>query len=249
MPTEAAWSESTAPESTAPGLREAIGALIAEADLARSDSRRQGDELRPLGKKAKRTRAHLLVHAHACFVENGYRDTSVEDIHLATGVSIGTFYQYFRDKADLMTTMVAEAVHLAADALEAGLDGDEDPGAAGSALALVRRFIANYAATASFQAVWEEATHFEPKLAEFRRQVSGLVEAGLAEQIVSGQRTGTGRADVEPREAARALASMVDRHCYVTFVADGRCDPASVAAASALVIDLWEHALGMRSTS
>lgn len=220
--------------------REETVRLLEAADFARSQLRRQGTEMRAPGKKARRTRAALLQAAYQAFVASGYRATTVEDIHTATGVSIGTFYQYFRDKADLITTMVAEAILESADLLfpDASALSERD-----GPRRIVENYIRNYAATAAFQAVWEEASHHEESVAQFRRQMSQVVEATLAEQIIVGQRAGAVQATVDANEAARALAAMVDRYCYLTFVVDGRTDAEAVAAAVELVIALWQNAL------
>lgn len=214
--------------------------LLKAADLARSHLRRQGTEMRAPGKKARRTRAALLNAAYESFVANGYRATTVEDIHTAIDVSIGTFYQYFRDKADLITTLVAEAILDSADQLFPDLsalstrDGPRK---------IVANYIRHYASTAAFQAVWEEAGHHEESVAQFRRQMGEVIEATLAEQITAGQKAGSVRAAVDAKEAARALAAMVDRYCYLTFAVERRTSAKAVAAATDLVIELWQNAL------
>lgn len=219
-----------------------IEELIADANLARNDLRRQGDELRPLGKKASRTRLELLDAASACFLANGYRATSVEDIHEAAAVSIGTFYQYFRDKADVMTTLVAEAIIDSASRMFPNVPLVDDDAPRGA----LEGFVKNYARTADFQAVWEEATHFEARLADFRHRVAHVVEAGLAEQIIEGQQSGAVADTLDPLETARALAAMVDRYCYLTFVVDGVRDRDSVRRTTDLVATLWQNALQLR---
>lgn len=214
--------------------------LLEAADLARSHLRRQGGELRAPGKKARRTRAALLQAAYDCFVTSGYRSTSVEDIHAAIGVSIGTFYQYFRDKADVITTLVAEAILESSDQLLpdlSALSTREGP------RKIVENYIRHYAATAEFQAVWEEASHHEESVAQFRRQMSQVIEAALAEQIIAGQRAGTVRAIIDAREAACALSAMVDRYCHLKFVIDARTEAEAVTAAADLVTALWQNAL------
>ena len=69
--------------------------------------RRDRDGEKPLGKKAARTRFALLVAAYEVFSERGYQGTAVGDIAEHAGVSLGTFYQYFTDRSDVMATLVA----------------------------------------------------------------------------------------------------------------------------------------------
>ncbi|MBW2102115.1 MAG: TetR/AcrR family transcriptional regulator [Deltaproteobacteria bacterium] len=53
---------------------------------------------RSLGAKGRATRAAILEAAHEVFKAHGYYGSSVSEITRRCGVSIGTFYQYFRNK-------------------------------------------------------------------------------------------------------------------------------------------------------
>src|SRR5439155_10262154 len=79
---------------------------------ARDDTalRREGDRQVPAGPRARRTRETLLNAATELFAEQGYFDTSVGQIAERAGVGLGTYYQYFRDRTDIMTTLVRTTV-------------------------------------------------------------------------------------------------------------------------------------------
>ena len=224
-------------------LERDIRRVLRRAEEARSGARREGDELRPLGKKASRTRAALLAAAYDCFVANGYRATSVQDIHEAADVSLGTFYQYFREKADVMATLVGELIIQTSDELFRPLPVASTDG--GGSLPAVEPFVRNYASTADFQRVWEEVTHIEEGVARIRWEVTDLIDAGLAKGIVAAQDAGRVSAELDPMATARALNSMVDRYCYRTFVVDGRRDEASVQVAVQTLATMWDLALGL----
>ncbi|MFW6006045.1 MAG: TetR/AcrR family transcriptional regulator [Candidatus Bipolaricaulota bacterium] len=51
-------------------------------------------------------RDELLEAASDLFLENGYRDTSVNSIVESIGVSKGTFYYYFDSKEDVLDGLV-----------------------------------------------------------------------------------------------------------------------------------------------
>lgn len=221
---------------------QALVGILRRAESARRGGRRDGDEVVPLGPKGAKTRQSLLVAGYQQLIQRGYMATSVEHIHEAAGVSLGTYYQYFRDKADLMATLVGEAILDTAEAMFRPVDLLHGPAGLRD---LLEGFVSGYASTAAFQRVWEEATHVDEELAAFRREVSLLLEGRLSDAIVAGQRSGTVDGELDPKASARALAAMVDRYCYLTFVVDSRA-----ATSTDEVVDslsrLWVGALGLR---
>ncbi len=52
----------------------------------------------PLTSKGKATRAAILDRAHQVFRETGYFGTSISEITRRCGISMGNFYQYFKNK-------------------------------------------------------------------------------------------------------------------------------------------------------
>jgi len=45
---------------------------------------------------------HVIKHAHELFIEKGYQSTSIQDILEYSGISKGTFYNYFSSKSELL---------------------------------------------------------------------------------------------------------------------------------------------------
>jgi AcrR family transcriptional regulator len=224
-------------------VADAVLAVLRRAEDARGGGRREGDDIVPLGPRGAKTRRALLAAGVEQLIERGYVATSVEHIHGAAGVSLGTYYQYFRDKADLMATLVGESILDSADALFRPLDLAE--GEAGIRR-LLEGFVDSYARTSGFQRVWEEATHVDDDLAAFRRDVSTLIEGTLSDAVQNGQRLGVVDRSLDPAPTARALAGMVDRYCYLTFVVDTESGTTTTDAVS-LLLRLWVGALGLRA--
>lgn len=218
-----------------------LESLLAVAEETRRGARREGDILRPLGPKATRTRLAIIEAGVEVFCEQGYQASAVSDVHERAGVSLGTYYQYFRDKADLIATIVAEAVITSAEQIWRSFDADR--GQAGVA-EVVDGFVRHYAASAPFQRVWEEVTHLEPTVAGFRARLSQLLETSLGSGIAAGQDAGEIDRSLDPMLAARALAAMVDRTCYLTFVLDGR-DATAAGEVTETLTQLWTNALGL----
>jgi AcrR family transcriptional regulator len=191
--------------------------VLAAIESATAGGRREGDTEVPLGRKAARTRAALLDAAGRVFTEQGYAATSVGDIASAAGVSLGAYYQYFRDRADILATLVAEGAQRMLD--DASQVWRPDEGREG-----VRRvldaFVTHYRASAKFQKVWEEVTHVDGELAALRRELVRTYTAAVEIALSRGQQDGFVRADLDVVGAAAALTSMVDRTCYLRFVFD-----------------------------
>lgn len=56
-------------------------------------------------RKRKTTRESILAGARSLFFKNGYRSTSMEMIAEASDVAVGTIYNYFRSKAEVMVAI------------------------------------------------------------------------------------------------------------------------------------------------
>jgi AcrR family transcriptional regulator len=209
--------------------------VLAAIESATAGGRREGDTEVPLGRKAARTRAALLEAARDVFTEQGYAQTSVGDIAAAAGVSLGAYYQYFRDRADILGALVGEAAQRMLD--DASQTWRPDEGREGLRQAL-HTFVSHYRASSKFQKVWEEVTHVDGDLADLRRQLSHTYIAALETALRIGQEVGSVRADLDVAGAAVALTAMVDRTCYQRFVFD-RQPNAGVEPTVDVLTDIW----------
>jgi len=207
--------------------------------------RREGDRELPLGPKARRTRATILEAAARLFGEQGYQATSVGDVAAAAGVSLGTVYQYFRDRSDLVAALLQTHVTRMLGQTDTAWRAKEG----GDGLyRVLHNFVVSYAEQAEMAGVWEEVCHLEDDLAELRRTLSRVFTHEVAREIRRAANAGLVRADLDAEQAAVALAGMVDRYCYVTYVFDppagGSPQPEEAAR---MLTDLWSSAIGMAS--
>jgi AcrR family transcriptional regulator len=196
----------------------------------------------PVGKKAAKTRLALLAAAYDTFSEQGYRATSVADIAERANVSLGTFYQYFRDRAEIMATLVqagsAELLRTRAQRW--------DPARGRLGLRrMIARFVEGYVASIPFQRVWEEVRHVEPDLATVHRDNTRALTSAVEASLREAQDAELVRADLEPLETARALTAMVDRYCHMAFVFDDDDHRPEVDDVIDLLTTLWANAIGL----
>jgi AcrR family transcriptional regulator len=206
--------------------------------------RREGDRELPLGPKARRTRAAILDAAGRLFAEQGYQATSVGDVANAAGVSLGTVYQYFRDRSDLVAALLqANVTRMLSQTdtewrVSEGKDG---------LFRVLHNFVASYAERAEMARVWEEVCHLDDDLADLRRTLARLFTGVVARELRRAGKAGLLRDDLDPDLAAIALAGMVDRYCYVTYVFDPPEGSVPSAEESADVLtELWASAVGLQ---
>jgi AcrR family transcriptional regulator len=205
------------------------------------EASRREDGIR-LGSRGAATRARLMQAAREMFQENGYGQTSVAQISERAGVSQGAFYQYFRDRAHVMSALVDASV---ADMLRRPeLFWHIEEGREGLSR-LLGAWVASYEENAAFQRVWEEVSQIDPALADVRRRLTRLIEHGIESQLHKGV-----KAKIIPKlpdvpAVARALTSMADRYCYLTYAFDPPADPPSAHATAELLVDMWARAVGL----
>jgi AcrR family transcriptional regulator len=177
------------------------------------------------------------------FAEHGYHDTSVGKIAERAGVSLGTFYQYFRDRADVVGALVVEGVtHMLqrTDAEWRAAEGRD------GLYRVIENFVSAYTEAGNLALIWEEVCHVEPSLAELRRDLERMLTEQIERQLLQASQQGLTRrfTQREATLAARALTSMVDRFCYVTYAFDPPADGApSPKEAARLLTDLWASAV------
>ena len=171
--------------------------------------------------RGERTRGRLLEAAREVMAARGFAAARIEDIVAAAGVSHGTFYTYFDNKAAILEALIDTA----AAQLQAVVDEPWD-GADGQAAieAVIGRFVRVFAEHADVVRVWLEASahdpHFAARLTEVRGGYIGRVAEVLAPTLV-----GTGH---DPVLAAGALVAMVEGTVTQGVARSPGTDPATL---------------------
>jgi len=76
----------------------------------------------PRQARSRRTRESVLAAAVECFEAQGYDDTTTAMIAERAGVGVGTLYQYFRDKRELLLELLDRSVSEQGDVVIGFLD-------------------------------------------------------------------------------------------------------------------------------
>jgi AcrR family transcriptional regulator len=219
---------------------EHLGEELAQLLRASYPMRREGDGTRKVSARGLRTRESLMTAAAELFARHGYQGTSVAQIAAHAGTSLGTFYQYFAERSDVVSALVAKEVsELLADQsrrwrIQEGPEGTES---------FLRAWVSNMAGNAPFWGVWEEVTHTDERLARVRRDFTRLINRTVAREIRRGQLQGIVDARLDADRTAAALTAMADRYVYVTYVFDPARKQPTPASTARVLASLWSAAL------
>jgi TetR/AcrR family transcriptional regulator, transcriptional repressor for nem operon len=169
----------------------------------------------------------VLEQAMRVFWRQGYEGTGLVDLERATGLGRQSLYGVFGDKQGLFLAVVE---HYFSRVVVPGLDALDAPG---SARANLEGILLAWEATAAQpdfhgcligNSVPELSAKDEKVAAVLRRKLE-LMEAAFARALRRAKRAGEVRADLDPRNTARALLTMAQG---LAVVARAQRDPAFV---------------------
>jgi AcrR family transcriptional regulator len=124
----------------------------------------------PLQKRSLEKRARLKTAGLALFGENGYENTSVGQIARRAKLAVGTFYQHFRSKRQLLLALMDELLERLGQ-----LNFQPQPQAAtdlraGIGELLARAFAHDLRYLGAYRA-WQEAALSDPSLAKKQQEI------------------------------------------------------------------------------
>jgi AcrR family transcriptional regulator len=191
---------------------------------------------RPRQERSREKRAQLLAAALALFAEKGYQATSVDAIAQRAGVAVGSFYQHFRNKRQLLLVLM--------DQLLEGLEQlDLRPKAASSVRAglrsLLRSAFSQDLAYAGAYRAWREAVLLDPSLAPHQEQIERWTRARVAGVFEALLQLPGARSDVN----VPVLARLMDRLFWDLLGQALRLPPIELEAILESTTDLLFHAL------
>lgn len=236
MPTDSAPPARRAGRDSASKLLEAAEVMVAPA--------RRLERSPVLGPRATRTRQSLVDSASQLFEERGFVNTTVLDIAERSGVSLATFYQYFKDLNSVVGVLVVEFIRAS---LARGLDRwDIRAGRAG-----LRENIANFAGTyvefRNFLETWACVELIDPEMRALSRRYRAVYMHRCYEYLLEGVELGLVRPDLDVEGAADAMTVLVERSCFESFVFEKRTSEAEVVALVDRLTDLWAGAIGLEA--
>jgi AcrR family transcriptional regulator len=188
-------------------------------------------------------RRRLLAAAESIFDAGDAASITVDAIASAAGVAHGTFYRYFRDRADLLQAL---ALHLK----EARRMGDErqlddDASSRDAARAGVRRWVTERLTFArdhrSAMRGWFDLIASDAKLSAFREERREMILARLRTHIEALRAKGFIHV-ADPAATAAGIAALIDGVLRASVIERDQLDDAGIAATA----DIAERALFAR---
>ena len=152
--------------------------------------------------------ARILEAAQAVLVERGL-DMEVGEVARRAGVGVGTLYRHFANRDDLVRAVLAQAVEDMLGRVRSAAEV-EDPGAA------LRQIPFSLTAGQPFFAVVQDpraARLMQDVKAQMHQPMTGEMVDLIAGIIERGVRSGTFRANVEPRATALAILGSIGAVC------------------------------------
>jgi AcrR family transcriptional regulator len=205
-----------------------------------TDEAKAVEPLAPLTPRGRRTRGRLLVAGSVVFERDGYLDAKITDITQTAEVSSGTFYTYFRSKAEILAALIEQLNQkmVAASSLphEPGLDEGE------RIEAVTRAYVRAYSENAPMLAILEQVATFNPDFREMRRSVRRVYRDRTARSLRRMSEQGLIELATDPLCTAEALSSMVSNFCYVSYVLGENYDE---EVAVATLTALWVRGIGV----
>ncbi len=171
-----------------------MGSVIAQAPAGRRERQ----------KVTRRRR--IVTAARRLFARRGYGATAIEEVAAAAGLAVGTVYNYFPSKSDLLAAIIRrETDKLIASAHELLVDPPDDPVTA--LMALTDVFLADF--IDADRALWRElmgAALTQPDTVGRRLFESDAQLVAVAAQLIERfQQRGAVAADLNPMRAATVL--------------------------------------------
>jgi len=163
----------------------------------------------PQQDRSRQKRDALVAAAAQLFEECGYEATTADDIATAAGVSIGTFYSYFRNKRQVFLTLLARCVETLAALHIADLDIRTDP--RGDIRATVHQAMGRDELFYGMRRAWTELLPRDPDLARYDRQINALIYAQILTAARRAAAHGLTHADLDLEATCWALTLLLDR--------------------------------------
>jgi AcrR family transcriptional regulator len=162
----------------------------------------------PQQARSREKRAEILKSAARVFSERGYAGTTSDDIAAAAGVSVGTFYNYFRNKRQVLVALVLERL----EDIFSNIRLAQMEFTSGNHREAVRRAIVSVFSgrESGLRLVWLELMSHDPELVPYQQAIRQHVLARVEANLREAARRGETWPDLDIEATALAIFSLLD---------------------------------------
>lgn len=168
----------------------------------------------PASRRGHRTRDRILEAAVSVFEERGLVEVTMQEIGQRAGLSSGTVYKYFRDKADIFRFLLTQLRQTIRDETTILLDDD------GKLVVrpAVSRFLELYRDNVALYRVWWESLDPPNEFSDVWVEVHEGYRNGFVAAFKRGRRTGVTRPDLDVELLAELAVLLFERPTYSRIV-------------------------------
>jgi TetR/AcrR family transcriptional repressor of mexJK operon len=173
--------------------------LLADLDLPRV----------PQQARSRKKRDALLAAAVRLFEERGYDATTADDIAAAAGVSIGTFYGYFRNKRQVFLALFAESIDGLLELNISSIDLSTDPRK--TIRDTVHRALQRDKLSYCLRRAMAELMPRDPEIAAYNHQLNRVIYEQILEVAHRAAAAGLTWPDLKIEPTCWAITLMLDQ--------------------------------------
>lgn len=214
--------------------------------MARLVASRTPDKLSPPASRGENGKHDMILRAAiTVFARNGYFNSKVSDVAREAGVADGTVYLYFKNKDDLLFSIITEMLDSFIAHVRAAITPLSSPLA--QLREIARLHLDMLGRDRDLAVVFEvEIRHSTKFMEEFStKKLSEYLD--LIQQVIeAGQQAGEFRPDINPRIATKVFFGALDE-MVTNWILSRRGKP--LAAAVEPVLDILLHGLVPNSAS
>lgn len=156
-------------------------------------------------------RQQILDAARACFLRNGFHQSTMQDVIREADLSVGAVYRYFPSKNDLIIALSEQVIAEVSGVFESLTAAEPAPPLAAVMVRAVEVVTAETEPHGTLRLalqIWSESLH-DPALAEFVRGVYERLRAILITVARQAQSRGELPADADPEAVGSVLFALM----------------------------------------